>query len=267
MQHSRPTLAFTPLIPFRPLCIFLLCSLTSASCSWLFLYTSCFLFPLTPPGFFNGMLVVSEPEALNFYTIFRLTPLNLSISKNLTHLPLSRILDSLLCNLITPTSDLAFFSPDATHASGVNIFIRQSLSFSRLSISSLSSLDPLITSPWSHFLMFMLPPFALLRRIGEPTTFLPPFFPPPEVFLFWGTLIAIFLSESQKVLPPPLGRKYSIGSSPLTSSPSMTLTYLLFSIASLAVAPPLTSFLLPSLSLSLAPGRCFRTWVLITYQF
>ena len=42
---------------FRPLCIFSLCTLTTASCSWLFLFTSCFLFPsLTPSGFFNGML-------------------------------------------------------------------------------------------------------------------------------------------------------------------------------------------------------------------
>ena len=42
-----------------------------------------------------------------------------------------------------------------------------------------------------------------------------------------------------------------IGSPPLTSSPSMTLTYLLFFIAPLAVAPTLTSpFLFFSLALS-----------------
>ena len=57
MQHSHPTLAFKPPIPFRPLCIFSFCTLATASCSWLFLCTSCFLFPsLTPSGFFNGML-------------------------------------------------------------------------------------------------------------------------------------------------------------------------------------------------------------------
>ena len=47
----------------------------------------------------------------------------------------------------------------------------------------------------------------------------------------------------------------------------MTLTYLLFSIAPLAVAPPLAFPLLPLLSLFPAPGRCFRTCVPITYQF
>ena len=49
--------------------------------------------------------------------------------------------------------------------------------------------------------------------------------------------------------------------------PSMTLTHPLFSIAPLAVAPLLTSPLLLLLLLFLAPGRCYRTWVLTTYQF
>ena len=57
---------------------------------------------------------------------------------------------------------------------------------------------------------------------------------------------------------------HSIGSPPPTSSPSMTLTYLLFFMTPLAVAPTLTSPLLFSLSPYLAPGRCFRTCVLIT---
>ena len=96
--------------------------------------------------------------------------------------------------------------------------------------------------------MLMLPLFAPLRRIAEPTPFLPPSFPPPEIFSFWGTSIAITPSGTQKVLPTPVGRKNSIGSSLLTSSPSMTLICLLFSIATLAVAPPLTSPLFPPLS-------------------
>ena len=110
--------------------------------------------------------------------------------------------------------------------------------------------------------MCTLPLFALLRRMAEPTPFLPPFFPPPEISSFLGTSIAITPSGTQEVLPTLMGRKNSIGSYPLTSSPLITLTYLLFSIA-----PPLTSPLLPPLSLLLAPGRCFRTWVLITCQF
>ena len=112
MQHSHSTLTFKPLIFFRPFCIFSLCTLTTASCSWLFLFTSCFLFPsLTLSGFFNGMLGVSAPGALNYYTLFRLIPLILFISRILTliYLPLFRSLDSLLCDLIAPTLDLVFF--------------------------------------------------------------------------------------------------------------------------------------------------------------
>ena len=65
----------------------------------------------------------------------------------------------------------------------------------------------------------------------------------------------------------PARRKYSTGSSLLTSSPSMTLIHPLFSITSLAVAPLLTSPLILLLLLFLAPGRCFRTWDLTVYQF
>ena len=102
--------------------------------------------------------------------------------------------------------------------------------------------------------------------MAESTPFLSQFFHPPEIFSLWGTSIAINPSGTQEVLPTPVGRKYSTGSSLLTSSHSMTLTNLPFYIAPLAVASPLTFPLLPPLSLFPAPGRCFRTWVLI-YQF
>ena len=69
-------------------------------------------------------------------------------------------------------------------------------------------------------------------------------------------------SGTQEVLLTPTGRKYSTGSSPLTSSPSMILTHPPFYIAS-----PLTFPLLSPLWPFLAPGRCFRIWVLTTYQF
>ena len=84
--------------------------------------------------------------------------------------------------------------------------------------------------------MFTPPLLAPLRRMAEPTPFLPLFFSPPEIASFWGTSIAINPSETQEVLPTSAGRKYSTGSSPLTSSPSMTLTHPPFYIASLAVA-------------------------------
>ena len=63
----------------------------------------------------------------------------------------------------------------------------------------------------------------------------------------------------------PSGEK--VGSSSLISCLLMALTYLLFSIAPLAAAPPLTFPLLPSPSLFLAHGMYFRTWVLIIYLF
>ena len=74
-------------------------------------------------------------------------------------------------------------------------------------------------------------------------------------------------SGTQEVLPTHVGRKYSTGSSPLTSSPSMTLIHPPFFIAPLAVAPLLTSPLLPLLLSFLALGRCYRTLVLTIYQF
>ena len=103
--------------------------------------------------------------------------------------------------------------------------------------------------------------------MAEPIPSHTPFFPLPEISSFWGTSIAITRFGTQEVLPTPTGRKYLTGSSPQTSSPSMTLTHPPFSIAPLAVTPLLTSPLLLLLLLFLAPGRCFRTWVLTIYQF
>ena len=62
-------------------------------------------------------------------------------------------------------------------------------------------------------------------------------------------------------------RKYSIGSSPLTSFSSMTLARQLFSIAPLAVPHILASPLLFTLLPCLAHKKCFRTWAMITYPF
>ena len=65
---------------------------------------------LTLSGFFNGMLEVFEPRALNYFTFFRPILLTLSVSRNpiLSRFPLSGFLDSLLCVLIAPTPGLAF---------------------------------------------------------------------------------------------------------------------------------------------------------------
>ena len=169
-------------------------------------------------------------------------------------------------------------SSDTTHASGgVVILVRQGLFFSELSTSSLFLLDPysdyvginisVNNSSSLSFLNMYAPLFAPPQRMAEPTPFLPPSFPPPEISSFLGTSIAITPSGTQEVLPTPVGRKYSTGSFLLTSSPSMTLTHPPFSIAPLAVALPLTSPLLPPLLPLPGPGRCYKTWVLTIYQF
>ena len=105
--------------------------------------------------------------------------------------------------------------------------------------------------------MFMLPLFVLLRRMAEATIFLSSFFLAPEISLFWDNSFAITHSGTQKILSTPVERKNLIGSSLLTSlnDPDIpTLFYRSF----------LDIFFAPS---SLAPWRCFRTWLLITYQF
>ena len=217
------------------------------------------------------MLEVSEPGALNYFTFFHPILSTLSAFRNpiLTHLPLSGF--SVLRSDRTHSRS-GILSSDATHASGgVVIFVRQGLSFSELSTSSLSSLDPysdyvgvnisLNKSSSVSFLNMYAPLFAPPQRMAEPIPSLPPFFPPPEISSFWETSVAITLFGTQELLPTPAGRKYSTGSSPQTSSPSMTLTHLPFSIA-----PLLTFPLPPLLLLFLAPGRCFRTWVLTIYQ-
>ena len=73
------------------------------------LYISCFLFPLTPSGFFNGILAVSKPGALNCYFLSS-HPVNCICNQrsNLNSSFLSGSLDSLLCNLIASIPCLAF---------------------------------------------------------------------------------------------------------------------------------------------------------------
>ena len=104
------------------------------------------------------------------------------------------------------------FSTDVTDASGsVIIFVRQDLSFSELSTSSLSSLDPYsdcaevniypTTPSRFHFLMFMVPIFALLRRIAEPISFLPPSFPPMWKRKRWNFRSFAFASTEKGPLP------------------------------------------------------------------
>ena len=195
-------------------------------------------FPSAPPastphmtlsGFFNGMLEVFEPGALNYSSFFRPIVSTLSAFRNpiLTPLPLSGF-SALPSDRTHSWSGI--LSPDNMHTSGgVVIFVRQGLSFSELSTSSLSSPDPysdyvgvnlsLNNSSSLCFLNVYAPLFAPLQWMAEPTPFLPPFFPSPEISSFWGTSIAITPFGTQELLQTPEGRKYLTGSSPLTSSP------------------------------------------------
>ena len=140
MQHFHPTLTFKLFILFLPTSYLLplhphhRLMLLVVSLYFLFLFPS-----LTLSGFFNGMLGVFKPGALNYYTLFRLIPLTLYISRNLTliYLPLFRSLDSLLCDLMAPTPDLAFFL-----LMSQTLAVASSFSSSR-AYSSLSFLPPL----------------------------------------------------------------------------------------------------------------------------
>ena len=111
MVDSRSTLVSKPLIPHRP--ILYLLPLPPHHRPLLLAVLLRLLPPLpslTLSGFFNGILEVFQPGALNYFTFFRPILSTLSVSRNpiLTHLPLSGSLDSLLCVLIAPTSGLAF---------------------------------------------------------------------------------------------------------------------------------------------------------------
>ena len=83
MHHSHPILAFKPFISFPPT-LYLL-PLHPHHRLMLLAVSLYLLLPLplsTPSGLFNGMLGVSEPGALNCYTLFRLIPLTSFVSRN-----------------------------------------------------------------------------------------------------------------------------------------------------------------------------------------
>ena len=107
MQHSHPTLIlFLPtlyLLPLHPHHRLMLLAVS--------LYLLLSLLFLPPSGFFNGILGVSKPGALNCYTFFRLIPLTLFVSRNLIliYLPLFGSLDSLVCDPMASTPDVVFF--------------------------------------------------------------------------------------------------------------------------------------------------------------
>ena len=125
MQHSRPIFVFK--LHIHLLSILFLLPLLPHHCLLFQVVLLRLLLPLppTPTGLFNGMLEVSKPEALNCYVFFRPILLTLSVSRKtvLTHLSLSRFLDSLLCILIAFTSSLAFFLEMPPTLAGASSFL------------------------------------------------------------------------------------------------------------------------------------------------
>ena len=263
MQHSRPTLVFKPLIPRLPILYFL--PLPPQHRPLLQTVLLCLLPPPHPDSLrvlqWNaGGLRASSTELLHFLSshlvdLFCIQESNFNSSSSFWIPGFSA-----LCSDRTHSRS-GILSRDAMHASGgVIIFVRQGLPFSELSTSSLSSLHPysdyvginisLNNSSSLSFLNVYVRPTCSSPTDGRTDSFSPPFFPSPEICSFWGTSIATTPSGTQEILPSPAGRKYSTGSSLLTSSPSMTLTHQPFYIALL-----LTSPLLPPLLHFLAPGR------------
>ena len=168
-------------------------------------------------------------------------------------------------------------SSDTTHASGgIVIFVRQGLSFSALSTSSLSSPDPYsdyvgikisLDNSSLSFLNVYAPPICSSPTDGRSDSFSPSILPSSRNLFILGDFNCHHPPWGSKVTSDPCGEEvfdWVISSDLL---PSMTLTHPPFSIAPLAVASSLTSPMLPPLLPFLAPGRCYRTWVLTIYQF
>ena len=99
--------------------------------------------PLTLSGFFGGVLEVFEPGALNYFTFFRPILSTLSAFRNPVLTPPFRIPGFSALRSDRTHSRSGILSSDTTHASGgVVLIVRQGLSFSELSTTFFSSLDP-----------------------------------------------------------------------------------------------------------------------------
>ena len=143
----------------------------------------------------------------------------------------STSLNSLLCNQIAPTTGLAF---STTHASGgVLIFVRQGLSFLELSTFSFSLLNPysdclginisLNNCSSLSFLNVYAPSIRSSATHTRTNFFFLSISSSSRKLFILGDFNCHHPLLDSKVLPTLVGRKYSIGSSPLTSFPSMTL--------------------------------------------
>ena len=148
MLHSCPTLVSKLFTLICPSYISLPCPPTTVPCSWLYFCTSCLLSPLAPDSLralqWNaGGLRARSTELLHFLSSHPVDLICIQES-NLNSSSSFRIPGfSVLRSDRIHHSQSGILSSDVSHASGgVVIFIRQGLSFSELSTTSLSSLDP-----------------------------------------------------------------------------------------------------------------------------
>ena len=146
MLHSLPTLVFKPLIPRRP--ILYLLPLPPHHRPLLLAVLLRLLPPLPSPDSLRvlqwnaGGLRARSTELLQFLSSHPVDLICIQES-NLNSSFSFRIPGFSALRSDRTHSRSGILSPDAAYASGgVDIFVRQDLSFSKLSISSLSSLDP-----------------------------------------------------------------------------------------------------------------------------
>ena len=166
-------------------------------------------------------------------------------------------------------------SPNATQASGGVInFVRQGLSLSELSTSFLSSLDPysdyvgvnisLNHSSSLSFLNVYAAPIRSSPTDGRTNFFFSPIFSSSRnLFILRDFNCHHPLSDS-KGTPDPRGEEVFnwVISSDLFPFNDPNIPTLLHRSSGSRTSPDISFAIF-----SYAPGRCFRTWVLITYQF
>ena len=155
----------------------------------------------------------------------------------------------------------------------------QGLSFSELSTSSLSSLDPysdyvevnisLNKSSSVSFLNVYAPPIRSSPTDDRTNSFSPSIFSSSRNFFILRDFNCHHPLWDSRDTSDPRGAEvfdWVISSDLLPLSDPDTPTLLHRSSPDIYFAPLLSSPLLPPLLLFLAPERCFRTWVLTIYQ-
>ena len=254
IQHSHPILAFKPLIP--PLAHLYLLPLHPHHRPILLAVFLHLLLPLPPDSLsvlqWNaGGLRAKSTELLHFISSHPVDPICIQES-NLNLSFYFRIPEFSALRSDRTHSQSGIFSTDATQASGgIIIFVRQGLSFSELSTSTLSSLDPysdyvevnisLNTFSLLSFVNAYAPPICCSPRDSRIDSFSPSILPIFRNFFILGDRNYHHSHWDSKGISDAVGSNRSSGS---RSSPDISFA-----------------------SSSLASGRCFRTWFLITYQF